>query len=91
MIRCGQMLFFEVLNQINKFSSKNFHESLRKHLVYFNDNLSGPAAPFSIQNIVPEAFEAYDIKPGDWFRSTSIMLCLDRLNKKYQPEFASSV
>lgn len=84
MIRCGQMLYFEALKKLNRYKQGETHkEYLKRLLILFNDNLIGEKAPYSIQNIVPEAFEAFNIKPGQWFRATSILLAIEKLNKKF--------
>jgi Peptidase family C54 len=60
-------------------------------LILFNDNLCLEKAPFSIQNIVPEAYDSFDIKPGEWFRATSIMLAIEKLNYKYKPALTQHI
>lgn len=86
MIRAGQMCFFNCLIRDQLSKNEDFLEDrLKCLLIQFNDNLDDAVAPFSIQNIVPLAYERFSIPMGNWFRSTSIMLSLDQLNCKYQP------
>lgn len=92
MIRCGQMLYFETLRRIfKKGKNEKFEEYLKKFILMFNDNLAGKDAPYSIQNIVPEAYEAFNIQPGEWFRSTSILMSIERINEKFKPLVAEKI
>ena len=93
MMRCGQMIYFEALLELylRRGRVTNWVSLLQKMLYLFNDNLTGEVAPYSIQNIVPEAHEAFNIKPGEWFRSTSILMAIERLNKKFQPRIAKNL
>lgn len=86
MIRAGQMCFFNCLIRDQMSKQEGFLEDrLKCLLIQFNDNLTEEVAPFSIQNIVPLAYEKFSIPMGNWFRSTSIMMALDQLNCHYQP------
>lgn len=92
MIRVGQMalanvLIREMLRKYNEFNE----DMVNLFLILFNDNLKGEVGPFSIQNIVPVAHEKYSIAPGNWFRSTTIMMCLDHLNQMYKPSKTSDL
>lgn len=81
MIRSGQMLLYHLIVRDN-----NWRLSLadkKKILLYFNDFQANSDSPFSIQNIVPLANEEFDIVPGSWFRSTSILMTLEKLCESY--------
>ena len=98
MIRAGQMMFANVLlsmslenEEMAESDEKVAEEKVRSILKLFNDNSSGAESPFSIKNIVPLAYKHFNIKPGEYFRSTSIMLALDKLNDAYAPEASTQV
>lgn len=87
MLRAGQMMFCEIIRRIVVPREEDSNEIYYKRIINaFNDNLKGEEAPFSIQNIVKLAEKEFGIQPGQWFRSTSIMMALDMLNKKYCPK-----
>ena len=48
------------------------------------DNFTGPAAAFSIANVVETGLE-YDRKPGDWYGPSTMIQIFEELNKNYQP------
>jgi len=86
MIRVGQMVLFNALVRGQVERGEEFLEDrLNCVLLSFNDALAEDAAPYSIQNIVPIAYEHFKVEKGSWFRSTTAMMSLDLLNKKYTP------
>ena len=92
MIRVGQMAFFNCLIRDQMLKDEDFlNDRLKYLLMLFNDCNEGEICPFSIKNIVPMAFEKYNISMGSWFRSTSIMMCLDHLNRLYKPNQTSHI
>ena len=56
----------------------------KQYLNLFDDIEEGELAPFGIQNIVKTAYKNYEQNPGEWFRSTTVIMTLDDLNKKYK-------
>lgn len=92
MIRVGQMAFFNCIIKDQLLRDEDFLEDRLKFLLLlFNDYNEGELAPFSIKNIVPLAYEKFNIPMGNWFRSTSIMMALDQLNKKFEPRHISHI
>lgn len=92
MIRVGQMAFFNCIIRDQLLKEEDFIEDRLKFLlILFNDCLEGELAPFSIKNIVPYAFERFNIPMGNWFRATSIMMSLESLNKTYKPRHTSHI
>jgi cysteine protease ATG4 len=92
MIRVGQMVLFNTLSRDQLQENSDFIEDRLKFLLLmFNDNLVDEIAPYSIQNIVPLAHKEFNIEMGSWFRSTSIMMCFDILNRKYSPKRSSHI
>jgi len=81
MLRSGQMMFYEIIKRAMKCKELKYH---RQYLHLFDDTKEKDLAPFGIQNIVRLAYKNYNLNPGEWFRSTTIMMTLDELNKKYK-------
>ena len=87
MIRSGQMLFCEILQRIlGEYKDYSREAQLSRILKSMHDNHRGSEAPFSIHNIVSLASREFGIAPGEWFRSTSITMALQMLNKEYKPK-----
>lgn len=92
MIRVGQMALANVLIREMIRKQNEFNEDVvNLLLILFNDHMKGEVCPFSIQNIVPLADEKYKIPRGNWFRSTTIMMCLDHLNQIYKPSKTADI
>jgi cysteine protease ATG4 len=92
MVRVGQMVLFNTLARDQLAENSDFIEDRLKFLLLmFNDNLVDEIAPYSIHNIVPLAHTEFNIEMGSWFRSTSIMMCFDILNKKYSPKRSAHI
>lgn len=85
MIRSGQMIFFQALVTINNIKE---HDEL---LALFNDNKDESQSPFSIRNIVSKASDEFNLEPGSWFRSTTIMMTLETLNNTYPTKFTKNI
>jgi len=88
MIRCGQMILAEGIKRhfqgrgilVHGFKQDDLLTIVSLFADFVKDGL---VAPFSIQQICSVAYEHFKLKPGEWYRSSSIMLTLDILNEKY--------
>lgn len=88
MLRCGQMLMAEALKR-----HLNDAESLKKGLnaeayldiiLLFADAIKNPeVSPFSIHQICSKAYEYFELKPGEWFKPSNIMVTLAKLNDQH--------
>ena len=86
MIRAGQMAFYNIIAAQQFMEGLEFIEDrLNSILLSFHDELDNDVAPFSIRNIVEVAEKEFGISKGQWFRSTSILMALDILNRQYNP------
>jgi len=79
------MIFFQALVTINNIKE---HDEL---LALFNDNKDESQSPFSIRNIVSKASDEFNLEPGSWFRSTTIMMTLETLNNTYPTKFTKNI
>ena len=81
MVRCGQMLLAKTIQRLEG-DSENVNKQL---LSQFADEGQPQTSPFSLFALVSHAHKTFDVKPGDWFRATTIMMSLSDLNTKYAP------
>lgn len=89
MLRCGQMLLAEAVKR-----HLNDGESLKKGLneeayldiiLFFADGIKNPeVSPFSIHQICSKAYEYFELKPGEWFKPSNIMVTLAKLNDQHR-------
>lgn len=77
MLRSGQMMMFQALQKMNPDTQPELILNL------FSDNYLGERSKFSINNIVSTAKHHYNLNPGAWFRSTTIMMTCEKLNRLY--------
>ena len=92
MIRVGQMVLINALIREQVSQGLEFLEDRLNYLfILFNDNLRDEIAPFSIQNIVPMAKHKFGVNSGEWFRSTTIMMSLDLINKQFEPKHTKDI
>jgi len=88
MIRCGQMLLAEGIKRhfqgkgllVNGFKQDDLLAIISLFADFVKDGL---IAPFSIHQICSTAYEHFKAKPGEWYRSSTVMISLDMLNEKY--------
>jgi cysteine protease ATG4 len=78
MLRSGQMMLFQALQTINQ-----ENRALELLLNLFAENHSGERSVFSISNVVETAYQHFNLQPGAWFRSTTIMMTVEKLNRLY--------
>lgn len=89
MLRCGQMLFAEAIKRHFRahgvLSDKNRMDIYFSIIYMFSDsNLNIEESPFSIQQIAKQAYENFGLKPGEWYRASSIMGSLSRMNQMHK-------
>ncbi len=65
----------QTINQENR--------ALELLLNLFAENHSGERSVFSISNVVETAYQHFNLQPGAWFRSTTIMMSIEKLNRLY--------
>jgi cysteine protease ATG4 len=90
MLRSGQMMLFQALQTINKDTLFEGGQTINQEnralellLNLFAENHSGERSVFSISNVVETAYQHFNLQPGAWFRSTTIMMTVEKLNRLY--------
>ena len=90
MLRSGQMMLFQALQTINRealfgegLTINQEKGALELLLNLFGENHYGERSVFSIKNVVETAYQHYNLQPGAWFRSTTIMMTFEKLNRLY--------
>ena len=94
MIRAGQMMLSEALKRHLTKDYFNIKFSLSKNkklfmniIDLFLDSQNNPLiAPFSIQQISLLAAKNFNLKPGEWYKATSITMILEELHKNYNSQ-----
>lgn len=92
MIRATQMMFAEVLTRKLKPQIKEL-SSLQEEIISWM--LDGEdvceLAPYSIHSICECLYENMNVKPGQWFKASQILLSLEAMHKKYKPSAAEDL
>lgn len=85
MLRCGQMMLAEALKRHLYVKNDDVtKETLLDIILLFADfNQDGQLSPFSIHQICAKAYEYFELKPGEWFKPSNIMVTLSKLNEQH--------
>jgi len=87
MIRACQMVFAQGLKkaaQFSKFGTLKEKEQDYKIIRWFLDSeLKPEKAPYSIQSLSNYLYERFHLKPGIWFKPSSVLLALQKLHQDY--------
>lgn len=89
MLRCGQMLLAEAikrhLNDAEVLKRGLNEEAYLDIILLFADAIrDAQISPFSIQQICSKAYEYFELKPGEWFKPSNIMVTLAKLNDQHR-------
>lgn len=88
MIRCGQMLLAKTIQKARRDNSEELKRSI---ITLCQDQSSEEVSPFGISPLVQHAKIAFGVEPGQWFRSTTIMMSLNYMNIAYNPSLTSDI
>ena len=89
MLRCGQMMLGEgIKRHLSKWKGPDDRisdQTFLEVISLFADSVCDPEiSPFSIQQVSNKAYEYFELKPGEWYKPSNIMVTLGKLNEQHR-------